>query len=66
MKRVLGIVASPRNLGNSEILMKAAMEASGADELDMIRLTKLNLKQRIILLPYYVTQLIFLPYDTVK
>jgi multimeric flavodoxin WrbA len=44
MKRVLGIVASPRKLGNSEILMKAAMVASGADELDMIRLTELDLK----------------------
>ena len=44
MKRVLGIVASPRKLGNSEILMKAAMVASGADELYMIRLTDLNLK----------------------
>ncbi|MDD4238448.1 MAG: flavodoxin family protein [Desulfotomaculaceae bacterium] len=44
MKRVLGIVSSPRKLGNSEILAKAAMEATGADNLELIRLTDLNLK----------------------
>jgi multimeric flavodoxin WrbA len=45
MKRVLGIVASPRNLGNSEILAKAAMEATGADnQLELIRLTDLDIR----------------------
>lgn len=45
MKRVLGIIASPRRLGNSEILTKAAMQASGADNrLELIRLTDLNIR----------------------
>jgi len=45
MKRVLGIVASPRNLGNSEILTKVAMEATGAgNQLELIRLTDLNIR----------------------
>lgn len=45
MKRVLGIVASPRKLGNAEILTKAAMEATGAgNQLELIRLTELNIK----------------------
>jgi multimeric flavodoxin WrbA len=45
MKRVLGIIASPRRLGNSEILAKAAMEATGADnQLELIRLTDLDIK----------------------
>jgi multimeric flavodoxin WrbA len=45
MKRILGIVASQRVLGNSELLTKAAMEATGADtQKEMIRLTDLNIK----------------------
>lgn len=45
MKRILGIVASPRKLGNSEILAKAAIEATGADnQAEMIRLTDLDIK----------------------
>ncbi len=45
VKRILGIVASQRVLGNSEILTKAAMEATGADsQKEMIRLTDLDLK----------------------
>jgi len=39
MKRILGIVASQRMVGNSEILAKVAMEATGADnQKEMIRL----------------------------
>lgn len=45
MKRILGLVASPRMLGNSEILAKAAMEATGTDnQMEMIRLTDLDIK----------------------
>lgn len=45
MKRILGIVASPRVVGNSEILAKAAMEATGADnQLELIRLKDLDIK----------------------
>jgi multimeric flavodoxin WrbA len=45
MKRVLGIIASPRKLGNSEILTKAAMAATGADnQLNLIRLTELDIR----------------------
>lgn len=45
MKRVLGIVASPRKLGNAEILTKAAMEATGTgNQLELIRLTELNIR----------------------
>lgn len=45
MKRILGIVASQRMAGNSEILAKVAMEATGADnQMEMIRLTDLDIK----------------------
>ena len=45
MKRILGIVASQRIAGNSEILAKVAMEAAGADsQMEMIRLTDLDIK----------------------
>jgi len=45
MKRILGIVASQRVTGNSEILTKAAMEATGAEtQKEMIRLTDLDIK----------------------
>ncbi len=45
MRRILGIVASPRKVGNSEILVKVIMEAAGPDnELEMIRLTDLDIK----------------------
>jgi len=45
LKRVLGIVASPRKLGNCEILAKVIMEAAGSNnQLEMIRLTDLNIK----------------------
>ena len=46
MKRILGITASPRAVGNSEILTKVAMEAAGSDnEMEMIRLTDLHIKE---------------------
>lgn len=45
MKRILGIVASPRKLGNCEILTKVIMEAAGSNNvLEMIRLTDLDIK----------------------
>lgn len=45
MKRILGIVASPRKLGNCEILTKVIMEAAGENnQLEMIRLTDLDIK----------------------
>ncbi|GAB6181034.1 hypothetical protein JCM14036_23530 [Desulfotomaculum defluvii] len=45
MKRILGIVASQRIVGNSEILAKAAMEATGPDNhMELIRLQDLNIK----------------------
>lgn len=45
MKRILGIVASPRKLGNCEILTRVIMEAAGPDNvLEMIRLTDLDIK----------------------
>lgn len=45
MKRVLGIIASPRKLGNSEILTKAAVEATGGgNQLELIRLTDLDIR----------------------
>jgi len=45
LKRVLGIVASPRKLGNCEILTKEIMEATGAiNQMELIRLTDLDLK----------------------
>ena len=45
MKRILGIVASPRKQGNCEILTKVIMEAAGPDNLlEMIRLTDLDIK----------------------
>jgi len=44
LKRVLGIVASPRKLGNCEILTKVIMGAAGAaDQMELIRLTDLNI-----------------------
>ncbi|MDD3653617.1 MAG: flavodoxin family protein [Desulfotomaculaceae bacterium] len=45
MKRILGIVSSQRVAGNSEILTKAAMEATGPDhKKELIRLTDLDIK----------------------
>jgi len=45
LKKILGIVASPRKLGNCEILTKVIMEASGPNnQLEMIRLTDLDIK----------------------
>lgn len=46
MAKILGIIASPRHLGNSEILVKAAARAAGEEHhLELIRLGDLNLKQ---------------------
>lgn len=46
MQRILGIVASPRKLGNSEILAKVIMEATGSNnKMEMIRLTDLNIER---------------------
>jgi multimeric flavodoxin WrbA len=45
LKRILGIVASPRKLGNCEVLTKVIMEAAGENnQLEMIRLTELDIK----------------------
>lgn len=45
MKRILGIVASPRKLGNCEILARVIMEAAGPGNLlEMVRLTDLDIK----------------------
>lgn len=45
MKKILGIVASPRKVGNCEILTRVIMEAAGPDnELEMVRLTDLDIK----------------------
>lgn len=45
-KKILGIVSSPRHLGNSELLVKAVAKAAGEDcELELLRLGDLNLKQ---------------------
>lgn len=45
MKHILGIVASRRVVGNSEILAKAAMEATGSDnQMEMIRLPELDIR----------------------
>ncbi len=45
MKRILGIVASPRRVGNCEILTRVIMEAAGpGNKLEMIRLTDLDIK----------------------
>lgn len=46
MSKILGIIASPRHLGNSEILVKAAAQAAGEEhELELLRLEDFNLKQ---------------------
>lgn len=45
MKRILGIVSSPRKLGNCEVLTRVIMEAAGSNNvLEMIRLTDLDIK----------------------
>lgn len=45
MKKVLGLVASQRKLGNTEMLVKEVLANTGADcEKEMIRLTDLNLE----------------------
>lgn len=45
MKKILGIIASKRKLANGEILVKEAAAASGAEhELELVRLTDLNLQ----------------------
>jgi multimeric flavodoxin WrbA len=45
LKRILGIVASPRVLGNCEILTRVIMEETGPNNiLEMIRLTDLDIK----------------------
>lgn len=45
MKKILGIVASPRKSGNCEILTKVIIEAAGSNNiLEMIRLTDLDIK----------------------
>lgn len=45
MKKILGLVASQRKLGNGEILVKEVASATGEDyELDLIRLADLNLE----------------------
>lgn len=46
MAKILGIIASPRHLGNSEILVKAAARAAGEEhQLELLRLEDMNLKQ---------------------
>jgi len=45
LKRILGIVASPRILGNCEILTRVIMDAAGSNnKMEMIRLTNLDIK----------------------
>lgn len=45
MKRLLGIIGSPRKLGNSEIVVKAISREIGADhELNMLRLSDFNIQ----------------------
>lgn len=46
MAKMLGIIASPRHLGNTELLVKAAAKAAGDEhELELLRLDEFNLKK---------------------
>lgn len=46
MAKILGIIASPRHLGNTELLVKAAAKAAGGEhELELLRLDEFRLEK---------------------